>query len=192
MWRGYGGNGSGVALVFDANKIPIREDTPFVMAKVDYATTIDRKKWVDNLIDKICNIINENKIPKEHASLCTYWYFERLKMFALTTKHSGFSEEKEWRVLYLPYRDPNGALNKYFDYWIGPTGIQPKLKLKLGEIQNFTEPGFSLSNILKHIILGPSLSSPLSQASALKMFDKIRPDLKDRVLVSRIPYRREG
>jgi hypothetical protein len=47
MWRGYGGNGNGAAIVFDAAKLAAREDSPLIIAKVHYDTAnqrIDRLK----------------------------------------------------------------------------------------------------------------------------------------------------
>jgi hypothetical protein len=45
MWRGYGGNGSGVAIVFDAGKLPVRDDAPLIIARVQYASTEERTNW---------------------------------------------------------------------------------------------------------------------------------------------------
>jgi hypothetical protein len=38
MWRGYGGNGNGAAIVFDTAKIAAREESPLVIAHVHYGT----------------------------------------------------------------------------------------------------------------------------------------------------------
>src|ERR1700704_1456843 len=53
--------------------------------------------------------------------------------FALTTKHRGFSEEREWRAIYVPERDPLGYLRGHLDYAVGSRGVEPKLKFKFGE-----------------------------------------------------------
>lgn len=42
--------------------------------------------------------------------------FERLKLFALFTKHDGFKEEKEWRVVYLSERDTGKKLRSMLGY----------------------------------------------------------------------------
>ena len=189
MWRGYGGNGSGVSLVFDTKKIIFRDDTPLIFGKVEYFSIKERMDWISKLIVDFCNIINKNKIEKNHARLCTFWFFERLKIFALTTKHRGFSEEHEWRVIYMPDRDHKKLLARFFDYRIKANGIEPRMKFKLEFIEGVTDTDFSLSKILSQIILGPSFSTHLARASALKMFERLSPILKDRVVASGIPYR---
>src|SRR5579864_8935512 len=44
MWRGYGANGNGVAIVFDTEKLAPIENSPLVLAEVRYASTEDRIK----------------------------------------------------------------------------------------------------------------------------------------------------
>jgi hypothetical protein len=41
MWRGYGGNGNGAAIVFDTAKIAAREESPLVIAHVHDGTAQD-------------------------------------------------------------------------------------------------------------------------------------------------------
>jgi hypothetical protein len=50
-------------------------------------------------------------------------------------------------------------------YWVGPRGVEPKLKLKIEAIPGLPETDVSLSNIVERIILGPSLSSPLARGT---------------------------
>ena len=38
MWRGYGANGSGVAIVFDTAALNFVENSPFIVGKVEYAS----------------------------------------------------------------------------------------------------------------------------------------------------------
>ena len=38
MWRGYGGNGSGAAIIFDTAKLAAREESPLIIANVHYGT----------------------------------------------------------------------------------------------------------------------------------------------------------
>ena len=52
MWRGYGGNGKGVAVVFDASKLNRLDESPLFLAKVSYATTEQRKAWITSKISE--------------------------------------------------------------------------------------------------------------------------------------------
>jgi len=77
-----------------------------------------------------------------------------------------------------------------FSYWVGPRGVEPKLKLKIEAIPGLPETNLSLSEIVERIILGASLSSPLARNTILKMLDTLGiSDLKDRIISSTIPYR---
>jgi Protein of unknown function (DUF2971) len=189
MWRGYGGNGNGAAIVFDAAKINARYDTPIVIAKVEYASTEMRKEWVSQKVGQFAKLLLAANVPDDELYIPAHYFFERLKLFALFTKHPGFKEEREWRVAYLPDRDPNHVLTNMIDYWIGPRGLEPKLKLKIGPIPGIADDDFAPARIVDRIILGPTLSNPLTRISIKKMIEKVRPELKDRISGSTIPFR---
>lgn len=189
MWRGYGGNGNGAAIVFDTAKIKARDDTPLIIAKVEYASTEMRREWINKKVDQFSKLLFAANVTDEELYIPAYQFFERLKLFSLFTKHLGFKEEREWRVVYLPDRDASHALTNMIDYWIGPRGLEPKLKLKIGPIPGLTEDDFALSKIVERIILGPTLSNPLSRISITKMVEKVQPELKGRVFGSMIPFR---
>ena len=105
-------------------------------------------------------------------------------------KHSGFREENEWRVIYLPERDQDEKLGSMRGYFNGPRGVEPKLKFKFEAISGVTDPEFSLDRILSKVILGPSISSVLAQRSIERMFEVIKkPDLRERLVASSIPFR---
>jgi len=190
MWRGYGGNGSGAAIVFDAGKLPIRDDAPLIFARVQYASTEERTNWLQRLTTQFAKILGQANIPDDKLWLGSYMFFERLKLFAVFTKHQGFKEENEWRVVYMKDRDRGKAFEQMISYWVGARGVEPKLKIKIEDIPDLTDDDLSLSKIVERIILGPSLSSPLARASILKMLDTLgRSDLKDRIKTSTIPFR---
>jgi Protein of unknown function (DUF2971) len=190
MWRGYGSNGNGACIVIDSTKVPVVEGSPLDFAKVHYASAEARRNQINKYISQFCSVIESNSIPNEELGLCTYFLFDRIKLFALFTKHSGFKEEDEWRIVYLPERDSNGTLSSMIDYWIGPRGIEPKLKFKVDHIAGITSEGLSLSNMIDRIILGPTISSPLAKAMTEKMLDKIgKQELKEKLMASTIPFR---
>jgi hypothetical protein len=57
MWRGYGGNGSGAAIVFDSAKMKPNETSPLIMAKVDYQTNEARIEWLKQCIRQFAAIL---------------------------------------------------------------------------------------------------------------------------------------
>ena len=176
--------------MFDAAKLAVRDGSPLIIAKVRYATTEERTNWLQQRITQFAEILEKSSIPDDKLYLGAYWFFERLKLFAVFTKHRGFKEENEWRVVYMRDRDRDKVFDRMFSYWIGPRGVEPKLKVKIERIPDPTDDDLSLSKIVERIILGPSLSSPLARASIHKMLDTLgRSDLKDRIKSSTIPFR---
>lgn len=189
MWRGYAANGNGAAIVFDTAQLIARENTPLIIARVVYATTEDRRKWIANKIEALAYQISVLAISDDKLHIPAFAFFERLKMFALFTKHPGFREEREWRVVYLPERDSTRAFVHFIDYAIGRRGIEGKLKFKIAPLVGFIEDDFSLVKIVNRIILGPTVSSLLARDAVKKMLDHHAPELRDRVVASSIPFR---
>lgn len=193
MWRGYGGDGNGAAIVFDTSQIQRNDDTPLKLAKVEYGSTEQRREYLEALAKLFASEIRKVDLKMEQIYLASYAAFERLKMFALYTKHSGFAEEQEWRAVYFSELDGKGVLEDMKHYHNGPRGVEPKLKFKVKPIENFTTDDLRLSTIIDSIILGPSTSSPLAVRSVERMMDKLhKSDLKDRVYPSSIPLRPKG
>ena len=119
-----------------------------------------------------------------------FTFFQRLKLFAIFTKHRGFEEEHEWRVVYLKDRDTENVFDKMFSYHLGPRGAEPKLKLKIEAIPGLPETHINVAQIVDRIILGPSLSSPLARGTIHRMLDTLGfSHLKGRVFSSTIPFR---
>jgi hypothetical protein len=189
MWRGYGGNGAGAAIVFDSAALNANEDSPFIIAKVDYGTTEARIQKLNALVKVLLEKLASNYVPKEQLHLVAHQFIERLKIFSLFTKHDGFSEEREWRVVYMPERDPIGYLKNMIGYSIGLNGIEPKLKFNIEKGSSAIGGSLTMAKIVSKIILGPTVSSPLAKASFLKMLSTVAPEMSDRLVVSSIPFR---
>ena len=190
MWRGYGANGNGVAIVFDTAQMNVVEGSPLMIAEVTYATTEARMGWLKKLLSTFAKIVTAADIPPEKLHLAAYSLFERIKLFALFTKHHGFKEEAEWRVVYMPDRDTDKKLQSMFHYSIGPRGVEPKLRFKILPIKGLTADDLSLDKITERIIFGPSTSNPMAAATILRMLDVLnQPGLKSKLRGSTIPFR---
>jgi len=190
MWRGYGGNGKGAALVFDTSKLTTYDGSPLIIAKVQYGSSDERLTWTRSAAKKLSDIITGNLIPDDKVHLIAFALFERLKLFALFSKHHGFKEENEWRVVYMKDRDLDNKLGVMFHYANGPKGVEPKLRFKIAPIEGVTASDLSLNKILASILLGPSTSSPLAKRSIERMLEVIgKPELKERLIASSIPFR---
>jgi Protein of unknown function (DUF2971) len=190
MWRGYGGNGNGAAIVFDSEKLNFVGDSPFVFAKVTYASHEDRLQWIEDKLTQFAKLLTQLQVPDDKLFIAAYQLFERFKIFAIFTKHHEFDEEREWRIAYLCERDKDKKLNSMLDYVIGPRGIEPKLKFKVAPIEGLTQDDLSLEKLVTQIILGPSVSNPLAVKSVQRMLERLgKASLADIIVSSTTPYR---
>lgn len=190
MWRGYGNNGGGAALVFDTAKFDPVEDSPLTLSPVIYANTADRLNWIRAKIDKIAEIISSGLVPTTEIPTLSITFFLRLLMFSLHTKHEGFKEEKEWRLVYISTLDTDGHGKSMLSYHNSDRGIEPKLKLKLTNNPNLTPKDFNLDSVIHQIILGPTASSLLSAKALERMIDGYGLfSLSKKITPSSIPYR---
>ena len=138
--------------------------------------------WKDALISKFCSILMASNVQDDQLSIATYYFFERIKLFALFTKHTEFKEEQEWRVVYMPDRDQSKSLKSMLSYRIGPRGIEPKLKFKIGYISGVTSEGLTLSRRLTGLCQA-HFSSPLAKATLIRSWTlTIISELKERVI----------
>lgn len=192
MWRAYGGGGDGAALVFDTSKLDGHGDSPLILAKVHYGSNEARLDWLERKIEGFAQLISTSNFNETEMWNVAHLLYNRLKLFAIFTKHSGFEEEKEWRLVYYKEKDYEEKLKDDFSYAIGPRGIEPKLKLKIKTIGELDRTEVSLEKLLNMIILGPvSTSSTLTQATFKKMLGLLKRDeLRDRVFSSSIPFRK--
>jgi hypothetical protein len=190
MWRGYGANGSGAAIIFDTEKVNELKKSPLILSKVHYGSTQKRLQWIDDKLVQFADILMKSEIPTDKFYIPVHILLERFKLFALFTKHDGFKEEQEWRLVYLKDRDADGKLNDMLDYNIGKNGIEPKLKLKVGPINGVIGDPISLQKLVTQIILGPSISNVLTLMTVKRMLGKVgKAELADKVKMSTTPFR---
>jgi DUF2971 family protein len=190
MWRGYGGNGRGAAIVFDTSKINYLSESPLDLARVTYGSPAERRSMLDATAKAFAMILDQTSIPDDKVYLVAHVVCEFIKRFALFTKHIGFQEEREWRAVYMIEKDSDKQLQRMLHYHNGPRGVEPKLKLKIGQIPNVLAGDISLDKIVASILLGPSTSSLLARRSVDRMLEVIKKaSLKDRLYSSTIPLR---
>jgi hypothetical protein len=194
MWREYGSKGNGAALVFNMQKIHYQPQHPVIIVKVMYATFEQRVAELNARLFDWVRITRDAELADDRLDLAAYAAFCFVKSFALTTKHPGFLEEQEWRATYLPERDPQGYFKDCLDYFVGPRGVEPKLKFKFAMPPTPNSPPpltpGKLSDILEFIILGPTVSSPLSRSAFIRMLERTgKGEFSNRVASSSIPLR---
>ena len=192
MWRGYGAQGGGVALIFDTNKFEAstNQASPFVLHPVSYQSTSQREQRIDGVLEKLALLIEQASPADEHLWIAGAHFLERLKILGLFTKHIGFQEEAEWRLAYLADRDTTGTFRDFLSYTIGPRGAHPKMKLKIAPHAGIADTALSLEKITSRIIHGPTAASPLSLHAVRNMLHTAgKQELATRLDSSSIPFR---
>lgn len=190
MWRGYGGNGAGAALVFKTDAVTLNASSPLLFAKVQYASEQERVAWMKTIFSGCAAVLKQEAIPDDKLYHVAFHMFSLVKLYALTSKHHGFKEEREWRIIYLPDRDPNRLLAEQFSYVVGKNGIEPKLRLRIEPLKTDPRETWTFHSILDRIILGPNISSPLSISAVRRMFETLkRPEFTEMLTSSSIPLR---
>lgn len=190
MWRGYGNSGSGAALVINTANMNANLDSPLIVGKVHYASKAERKRWISEKLDSLAEVISTYAESKDDFYNAAWAWLHRLKTFSLFTKHHGFHEEREWRIVYMNDRDNDQIFKKYFGHLATNRGIEPKLKLPIQPIPELKAEDISLETLVDRIILGPSISSVLAANSLRQMLRNVgEHKLAERVVASEIPFR---
>ena len=190
MWRGYGSNGHGAALVFDTGLIHRRDEIPMIVSKVTYASDDERILKLRAKFVQFAAALTSLGVPDEQLYIPAFQIFNWIKVFALTSKHDGFKEEDEWRLIYMPERDKDNVLKPNISYFIGPRGPEPKLKMSIAPIPIPPIPAWGFADILDRIVLGPALSNPLTLIAVERMLAECRKeDFIPRLHSSTIPFR---
>lgn len=104
------------------------------------------------------------------------------------TKHPGFEEEKEWRVLYSPGIEKSDVIEEHIHSVRGTPQIIQKIPLENIPERDllFIEP----DKLLEKIIIGPSeFPNEIRHALALTLSKAGVSDAWNRIVVSEIPIR---
>lgn len=177
MWRAYG-NSTGVAIVIKINYDSLY--APYVLfSPVAYLTN---QQVIESTKEIINNIVENRDFLKSVDSLAVQRFIRSMFIAAATClKHPGFTEEKEWRIVYSPAVFGNNIMEE-----------------QIATIRNTPQKIFqfpfsndlSLPNIIDRIIIGPSqYHEPLHDAFSVILQRLSIQNPKARIIRSEIPIR---
>jgi Protein of unknown function (DUF2971) len=191
MWRAYGDSGNGVALIFDfssSNTNP--QSAPFALVKVQYASEDEQHERLKRLLENWASAIHGQVLSKEDLHYAGQLAYRIVKAFAISTKHIGFEEEHEWRIIYMREFDEADSLRDSMSYHVDGRGIQPKLKLKVADLIAASGKESNFEKLLHSVILGPSHHANLTWHATKKMLETLsKQSLVNKMHQSRIPFR---
>ena len=187
MWRAYGGD-TNVAFVF--NNKPFVSESNALNAFTSPVLYCDKEGFKYHFLEMIKGLEKNfdflAEIGPDEVETRLFW---ALHFAALSTKHPGFSEEKEWRVIYSSTLLPSERIK--FD--IETLGGVPQKVYKL-LLKNYPEEGFvgaTLPEFLDEIIIGPTESPwPIYEALSTRLEENGVENAWSKVRISNIPLRR--
>jgi hypothetical protein len=186
MWRAYGGN-NGIALVLN-NGVFVGESNP-LKAYTSPVAYLNSDTFSDEFRLVTSNLLAEVEFLRtlEKSELVNL-LFQAFRFAVLCTKHPGFHEEREWRVVYSPTME----LSDYIKEAVWPVhGIPQKIqKIPLHNIPEHGFVGAEIPELLERIIIGPTqYPNAIYQAFCKLLFEAGVSDPENRVFVSDIPLR---
>ncbi len=186
MWRAYGGV-TGVAIVMNGG--PFLRPSAALKAytsPVAYLSVDKFEEEFHRLLDGIAENSAVLKMMGEEAIVDQM--FEAFRYAILCTKHPGFREEREWRVIYNHVFDKSDRLIADVQSIRGTP--QPIFKIPLINIPHEGLSGIELAELIERVIIGPTqfpvaiMEALTSLLSAAKMTDA-----SSKVFISDIPLR---
>lgn len=151
MWRAYGGK-TGVALI--VNGAPMSLQTNALGAYSSPVSYLNQIQFCESMELVASNIENYSKeISALNREDVKNTLFTMFRFAVLCTKHPGFREEKEWRIVASPVLHPNNLLKSDVEIVHGVP--QPVLKLSLNNEQAHGVVGLSVPELIERVIIGP-------------------------------------
>jgi hypothetical protein len=151
MWRAYGGR-AGVALVINGAVMLTESHVLGVYASpVAY---LNHDTFATELVRITENIERETAFIKRlDPDVVKNAVFNMLRFAVLCTKHPGFHEEREWRILSSPAMHPSSLVRKAVEVIRGTPQTVLKMELKNRPDEGLL--GLALPDLLNRIIIGP-------------------------------------
>jgi hypothetical protein len=187
MWRAYGGSPN-VALVLDSK--PFRSESSALDAFSSPVLYADEASFKTEFMRVVENVEQNLEFLSElNAESVASSLFNALLFASLSTKHPGFSEEREWRVVHSPRLHPNDRMK--FDLETVEGVPQKVYKLPLVNVPEEGLANIEVSELLSEVIIGPT-EYPLpvyeAYASALESAGVL--DVEKKIRISGIPLRK--
>jgi len=190
MWRAYGQAGANVALIVDPNPLNQEIADPIYHGPVSYKSPEAQIEWIQSLTNRIADVFAMSSCSMDAIQNISWAFLNRLLVYALFTKHKGFAEEREWRIAYIPIRDPENSIEDLKTFVVSHRGVEPKLRLSAHELNAADSSKISLDNVISRILLGPSRNSELMRQTTAHMLACLKkPHLVNVIRTSQIPLR---
>jgi hypothetical protein len=167
MWRAYGKN-AGVALVIKPD--PFHRDVGEVGPRTVPVFYMNDSQFSKEFFS-MCGRIQRSvpKLTEVDGDKFTDIMFEKFMLYAVATKHPGFSEEREWRIVYTPNMDDGKNVRIETEIVNGIPQRVCKFELKNNAEESVM--GVEIKDFIYRIIIGPT---EFSSAAKEAICDELR------------------
>lgn len=186
MWRAYG-NGSGVALVVNGG--PLLRPSNALLAYTNPVAYMSNDEVEAALAQVLTNVENNQEFVRslgENHVLDNM--FQAFRSAILCTKHPGFREEREWRVVYSPSLARSERITSSVESVNGIPQLVCKIPLKDVPEEGLT--GLAPMDFIEKVIIGPTkFPAGIYDAFTVLLGDMGIPNPTERIVFSNIPLR---
>lgn len=188
MWRAYGGNAN-VCLVFNTEAFVNEQDAYSVnIAPVDYRGVIGVSEELARMRDAM--IQHKDALKEIAPDTVAFNLKYALDIMLLSTKHPGFREENEWRIIYRPPGKP--LVPDVPSKVVCVDGVvQTVFYLPMVDVPDKGITKANLNDLLSHIIIGPTPNESVVYNAFVRLLEEANvTNPGSRVRISGIPLRR--
>lgn len=153
MWRAYGGSAAGISIIF--NTEIFEEDTAALATYSSAVLYSDPEAFSHEFAKVVTRLeLDQGLIGNVTREFAHDVIFNALRFSILSTKHLGFREEREWRIIHSPKLSSS--------QWVKPmirtvSGIPQRIySLPLQGTEGMNLPTIDLKNLVYRIIIGPT------------------------------------
>jgi hypothetical protein len=187
MWRAFGGNTARVAIVFN---VPWNsEGSQELRLQFSPVAYLKEDEVYDELNKVIENVHSSSAFLRTlDRQLIINWVFSMLMIDVVCLKHEGFHEEREWRVIYSPMRQPSPLMESSTEIIDGIPQVVYKIPIdnKVSDILD----DLDFTRMFGRLIIGPSQYHRVMYESFVRALTEAGiDDAGEKVAISYIPIR---
>lgn len=190
MWRNYTAGQAGVGLVIDPTPLySMSQEFGAFSSPVFYFGD----EHLNKMLLEISKVLQQQTAFLKSVSREQVLgnFFLLLRSISHCSKHPGFKEEEEWRIMHTIGMDPPGALRLEVETIRGIP--QRVIKLKLEDTPQFGLTGISIPALLQRVIIGPTQYQAAVGSALLDIMNAANvPDAINKIVYSNIPIRTEA
>ena len=185
MWRAYGSATASVALVLKNE--PFFNEESITGAYTSNVSYIDEVNFEKQIADRTKTLLNNSSSFKSltlqefAVSIVNMFYFA-----VFSSKHPGFQEEREWRVIYSPSLKISEHILETTESVRGVPQVVQHLELK----KYNDNLDLSIPKILDRVIIGPTQYPEAQKRAFVKLLESVGAEnAAEKVYVTSIPLR---